>query len=78
MPSNPKVHFSSYTNGGVFEQTTSHRTLGDMLSALSINAGEATIEVTGEDGEERNMTAAGVFREGDTVMIMKRKNRSGV
>tara|TARA_R100000664_G_C2722157_1_gene115282 strand:- start:182 stop:424 length:243 start_codon:yes stop_codon:yes gene_type:complete len=70
------VEISSYTRGGQFE-SGSFRTLGDVLREYSVDQGEAIIEVTGDDGEERKVTAAGLLQEGDTIVIMKSKNKSG-
>ena len=72
-----EVHISSYTRGGTFETGTFHK-LGDLLAAYDVNSGEAVVEVTDEEGEERKVTAAGVLKEGDTVIIMKAKNKSGI
>ena len=70
------VEISSYTRGGTFE-SGSFRTLGDVLREYAVDQGEAVIEVTGDDGEERRVTAAGLLQEGDTIVIMKSKNKSG-
>ena len=70
------VEVSSYTQGGTF-QSGSFRTLGDVLRHYNVDQGEAIVEVTGDDGEERRVTAAGLLIEGDTVVIMKAKNKSG-
>ena len=78
MPANNgvSVEVSSYTRGGTFESGT-FRTLGDLLRDYNVEMGEAIVEVTGEDGEERRCTAAGRLQEGDTIVIMKAKNKSG-
>ena len=78
MPANNTVNVevSSYTRGGTFE-SGSFSTLGDLLREYNVEMGEAIVEVTGEDGEERRVTAAGRLQEGDTIVIMKAKNKSG-
>mgnify|MGYP003660426432 CR=1 FL=1 len=70
------VEVSSYTRGGQFE-AGNFITLGDLLRDYSVEMSEAIIEVTDVDGEERRVTAAGALQEGDTVVIMKAKNKSG-
>jgi len=71
------VEVSSYTTGGQFE-SKSFRTLGDLLRDYSVEMSDAVVEVTGEDGIERVVTAAGLLQEGDTIVIMKAKNKSGI
>ena len=75
-PTGVAVEISSYTRGGKFESGT-FRTLGDVLRGYDVDQGEAIVEVTGDDGEERRVTAAGLLHEGDTIVIMKSKNKSG-
>tara|TARA_Y100000766_G_C18748592_1_gene527274 strand:+ start:585 stop:824 length:240 start_codon:yes stop_codon:yes gene_type:complete len=70
------VEVSSYTRGGTFE-SGSFVKLADVLREYAVDQGEAIIEVTGEDGEERKVTAAMNLQEGDTIVIMKAKNKSG-
>jgi len=70
------VEVSSYTKGGTFE-SGSFRTLGDLLRDYQVSTEDSIIEVTGANGEERKVTAAGLLQEGDTVIIMKAKNKSG-
>ena len=70
------VEVSSYTKGGTFE-SGSFRTLGDLLRSYQVSTEDSIIEVTGANGEERKVTAAGLLQEGDTVIIMKAKNKSG-
>jgi hypothetical protein len=78
MPANTgvNVEVSSYTRGGTFESGT-FNTLGDLLRDYNVEMSDAVVEVTGEDGEERRVTAAGRLQEGDTIVIMKAKNKSG-
>ncbi len=78
MPANNgvNVEVSSYTRGGTFESGQFTK-LADVLREYSVDQGEAIIEVTGEDGEERKVTAAMNLLEGDTIVIMKAKNKSG-
>ena len=79
MPANTNavnVEVSSYTRGGTFE-AGSYEKLADVLREYSVDQGEAIVEVTGEDGEERKVTAAMRLQEGDTIVIMKAKNKSG-
>tara|TARA_R100000278_G_C5466440_1_gene162839 strand:+ start:454 stop:693 length:240 start_codon:yes stop_codon:yes gene_type:complete len=78
MPANNTVNVevSSYTRGGTFE-SGSFSTLGDLLREYNVEMSDAVVEVTGEDGEERRVTAAGRLQEGDTIVIMKAKNKSG-
>ena len=71
-----KVMVASYTKGGVFEEGE-FRTMADVLSEYSIDVSDATIEVTSQDGEERAVAPTGLLREGDSVIIMKSKNKSG-
>ena len=70
------VEVSSYTRGGTFETGTFIK-LADVLREYGVDQGEAIIEVTGDDGEERKVTAAMNLLEGDTIVIMKAKNKSG-
>ena len=70
------VEVSSYTNGGTFEQG-SFAKLGDVLRHYGVNQGEAITEVTDSEGTERRCTAAMNLQEGDTIVIMKAKNKSG-
>jgi len=70
------VEVSSYTRGGTFESGTFTK-LADVLRDYGVDQGEAIIEVTGDDGEERKVTAAMNLLEGDTIVIMKAKNKSG-
>tara|TARA_Y100001938_G_scaffold55226_1_gene77034 strand:+ start:787 stop:1026 length:240 start_codon:yes stop_codon:yes gene_type:complete len=79
MPANNNVsvEVSSYTRGGTFE-SGSFRTLGDVLREYGVDMTEAVVEVTSDDGEERKVTAAGLLQEGDTIVIMKSKNKSGI
>ena len=70
------VEVSSYTRGGTFE-SGSFVKLADVLREYAVDQGEAIIEVTGEDGEEKKVTAAMNLQEGDTIVIMKAKNKSG-
>lgn len=78
MPANNtvKIEVSSYTNNGVFEDMEFAK-LADVLRHYNIDQGEAITEVSGADGEERRVTAAMNLMEGDTVIIMKAKNKSG-
>lgn len=78
MPTNTgvNVEVSSYTRGGTFESGT-FNTLADLLREYNVEMSDAVVEVSGEDGEERRVTAAGRLQEGDTVVIMKAKNKSG-
>ena len=52
--------------------------LADVLREYQVDQGEAIVEVTGDDGEERRVTAAMNLQEGDTIVIMKTKNKSGI
>lgn len=78
MPANNTVNVevSSYTNNGIFESKQFEK-MGDLLREYGIDFSEAVIEVTGEDGEDRRVTAAMNLQEGDTIVIMKAKNKSG-
>ena len=71
------VHISSYTRGGTYEEGTFHK-LSDVFQAYDVNAGEAITEVTDVEGEERSAIASMVLKEGDTIIIMKAKNKSGI
>ena len=75
-PTGVSVEVSSYTRGGTFEAGT-FRTLGDVLRDYQVDQGEAIVEVTGDDAEDRRVTAAGLLHEGDTIVIIKSKNKSG-
>ena len=80
MPANTNavnVEVSSYTRGGTFESGTFHK-LADVYREYNVDQGEAITEVTGDDGEERRAVASMVLQEGDTVVIMKAKNKSGI
>ena len=80
MPANNtgvNVEVSSYTRGGTFE-SGSFAQLADVLREYQVDQGEAIVEVTGDDGEERRVTAAMNLQEGDTIVIMKAKNKSGI
>ena len=72
----PEVHVASYTRGGRFE-TGNYAKMSEVLTEYCVNAGESVIEVTSADGEERRVTAASALNAGDTVIIMKSKNKSG-
>tara|TARA_B100001094_G_scaffold296961_1_gene319589 strand:+ start:5218 stop:5451 length:234 start_codon:yes stop_codon:yes gene_type:complete len=76
MANTVKVEVSSHTNNGVFEEMEFAK-LADVLRHYNIDQGEAVTEVTGADGEERRATAAMNLIEGDTIIIMKAKNKSG-
>lgn len=78
MPANNNVNVevSSYTNNGIFEPKSFEK-MGDLLREYGIDFSEAIIEVTGQDGDDRRVTAAMNLQEGDTVVIMKAKNKSG-
>lgn len=78
MPANNgvNVEVSSYTQGGTFQSGTFAK-LADVLRHYNVDQGEAIVEVTGDDGEERRVTAAMNLIEGDTIVIMKAKNKSG-
>lgn len=78
MPTNNNVNIevASYTNNGIFEKKQ-FETMGDLLRDYGIDFSEAVIDVTGQDGEDRRVTAAMNLQEGDTVVIMKAKNKSG-
>ena len=71
-----KVMVASYTKGGVFEEGE-FRTMADVLSEYAIDVADATIEVTSQEGEERTVAPTGLLREGDSIIIMKSKNKSG-
>jgi len=76
-PSNvPTVHISSYTKGGRVK-TEKFAKVSALLEEYQIDMTTAVIEVTGVDGEERKVTAASKLLQGDTIMIMKSKNKSG-
>ena len=75
-PNKPEVHIASYTKGGRFE-TKNYGKMAEVLKDYSVNAQEAVIEVTDKEGEERRITAASKLNAGDTVIIMKSKNKSG-
>ena len=72
----PEVHVASYTKGGRFE-TKNFAKMSEVLETYGVNAGDAVIEVTDKDGEERRVTAASPLNEGDTIIILKSKNKSG-
>ena len=72
----PKINISSYMRGNVFE-TGEFATLGDLLQDHGINMTEAVIEITDAEGNEKRALAATKMNEGDTVLIMKAKNKSG-
>ena len=72
----PTVHISSYTKGGRM-QSEKFAKVSDLLEEYQVDMTSAVIEVTSEDGEERRVTAASKLQEGDTVIIMKSKNKSG-
>ena len=78
MPTNNNVNVevASYTNNGIFEKKQFEK-MGDLLREYGIDFSEAVIDVTGEDGEDRRVTAAMNLQEGDTIVIMKAKNKSG-
>ena len=76
MANTVKVEVSSHTNNGVFEEMEFAK-LADVLRHYNIDQGEAVTEVTGADGEERRATAAMNLIEGDIIIIMKAKNKSG-
>jgi len=72
----PEVHIASYTKGGRFE-TKNFAKMSEVLETYGVNAGDAVIEVTNAEGEERRVTAASKLEAGDTVIILKSKNKSG-
>ena len=79
MPNNSnevEVHVSSYTRGGTFETVKAEK-LSEIYDEYSIDASEAVVELTGEDGEERWALPSARLVEGDTIIIMKSKNKSG-
>ena len=69
------VEVSSYTQGGTFQSGTFAK-LADVLRHYNVDQGKAN-ENIGDDGEERRVTAAMNLIEGDTIVIMKAKNKSG-
>lgn len=77
MPNqNVNVEVASYTQGGQF-QPGAFRTLGDVLREYNVDMSEAVVDITDSEGNEKNVTAAGLLAEGDTIIIMKSKNKSG-
>ena len=80
MPrSQGNVTISSYTRGGAYEEGSyAGEKLSKLLQDYNVVAGEAEVEVTGADGEERRTAVTMVLREDDTIIIMKKKNKSGL
>ena len=72
-----EVHVSSYTKGGQFETKRAEK-LSEIYEEYNVDASEAIVELTGEDGEERRALPSAKLEAGDTIIIMKSKNKSGI
>ena len=70
------VEVSSHNKNNVFEEGVFAK-LADVLRHYNVDMSESVVEVTGEDGVDRKVTAAMNLIEGDTIVIMKAKNKSG-
>ena len=72
-----KVNVSAWNqNNGILAEKEAE-TPGELLTEFSLNPTEVAVEVTDAQGEERKYTAGLSLNAGDTVIIMKSKNKSG-
>jgi len=77
MPNNiPTINISSYMRGGLME-TGKFATVAEVLTAHNIDYTQAVLDLEDESGESRQCRPATKLREGDTLTIMKAKNKSG-
>ena len=72
----PTVFVSSYSKGGIMESMQADK-VAEVLAELHVDVTEAELDLTDVDGNERKATAASNLREGDTLVIMRKKNKSG-
>ena len=70
------VFISSFMKGGILQECQ-FATVGDVLTDHKIDVTQAVLDLEDESGESRRATPATKFREGDTLTIMKAKNKSG-
>jgi hypothetical protein len=82
--SNETIEVSSYTNGGLSEVLTlgtgegEVKNLGDVYRKYNISSQDVVTEVTDSEGVDRRVAVTGRLRDGDAVIIMKAKNKSGI
>ena len=73
---NPTVYVSSYTTGGVMTQMQASK-VAEILEALHVAITDAEIELEDAKGNEKSSSPITQLHEGDTLLIMKKKNKSG-
>jgi len=72
----PTVYVSSYSKGGIMESMQAGK-IAEVLAELHVDVTEAELDLTDVEGNERKATPASVLRDGDTLVIMRKKNKSG-
>jgi glycerol dehydrogenase-like iron-containing ADH family enzyme len=77
MASNaPTLYVSSYTSGGVMKTMKANK-VAEILEELHVALTDAEIELEDAQGNEKSASPSTVLHEGDTLLIMKKKNKSG-
>ena len=77
MPNNaPTIYVSSYTSGGVMKTMQANK-VAEVLEELHISLTDATIELEDAQGNEKSAAPSTALHEGDSLLIMKSKNKSG-
>ena len=73
---NPLINISSFMRGGMME-SGNFATVADVLKDHNVDYTQAVLDLEDESGESRQCRPATKLREGDTLTIMKAKNKSG-
>ena len=77
MPTNPKVMVSSFTTGNRATESSSFRTVGEVLNDGGISTTECVLELTAANGTTKDCNVNTVLADGDYLCIMKKSNKSG-
>lgn len=72
----PNIYVSSYTTGGVMTTMVANK-VADILEQLNVALPDAEMELEDAQGNEKSASPSTQLHEGDTLLIMKKKNKSG-
>jgi hypothetical protein len=72
----PSIYVSSYTNGGIMKTMNANK-VADILTELNVPISDAEFELEDAQGNEKVPSPSTTLNEGDVLLIMKKKNKSG-
>ena len=76
MADAPSIYVSSYTTGGVMKTMNANK-VAEVLEELHVAITDAEIELEDAQVNEKSASPSTQLHDGDTLLIMKKKNKSG-